>query len=1332
MELVVGLAWAGAAEPVVHRLAVVAEPATSGSVLRDELQRLVGVPVRATVAGLPLDSARFGVPPLVEGAVLLLDPGGSEVVPVRQEPEENPGSLPSLRVVSGENAGTVIALRRGRQWLAPHGGPTAAAGPTVPGAVELSMDDSGVRIARSPTPLCAGDRVRCGDSWLELQVPSPAGPAGRLIEWHPSDTEPDADPSRILTVATASSAAPRLGLALGLLPLVIGVVVTVVTGMWFFLLFSALGAIAAVVSWCAASGARRGHRTRVAAALRRDLARCRAAAPPVAVLVRRLQDLDAGAGLSVVPRKSPPGPPVRWICLGHGTRPAAVRVGAGAGGRSPVHPRGPVLVELARLRHLAVLAPLPRRRRILNALALQLLTGPDAVSDLVVDPLTGWHPPADPVVRTVGPGRGGTPEGPCLEVLSPATAASRPTGRHTVRIVAGPIVAVCGNDPAGAVTATLLSGEHTSLTATASGAVAGADPTDGDVTVRLVPDTVSDRVLADALSAWRRARVRSPRARGGLPETLGSHDLFAAPRSIPARWRRNERARALAAPLGISRHGVEHVELGNEHPHLLVAGTTGCGKSEVLRTLVAGWASRYPPERLEFLFIDFKGGSALAPLTGLPHVTTLLTDLAGEDVRRALEFLKAELHRRERLLSTLGVADFHRLLHTAAPSDPLPLRELVVVVDEVRMLCEAFATAGDRLAGIATVGRSLGIHLVLATQRPQGAVPPDVRANVTQSVCLRVRTEQDSADVIGSGAAAVLPAAVAGRGYLDRGHGPPVEFQAAILTRCGGRPRETVQVRLLDRIPSEAARRPPAQWAPHDGAGVVAHQIARVFRASGRGGPAELTPPVPPPLPERAVARALGGLEIDLGPAENSAEHWTGHATWRPVQDGPLLLIGQPRHTRDALLSLLRQTVSRPAAGAALYVLSATPGVERCARDWLDRSLLRGYARSHEPAGLHRILECLTAGAERFHEAPRPTRDAAPAVVAVEDWDRWCAVLRSSAWAHLEEDLINLLATGEHRGISAVISGDRALSVGRASPVGRTRLYLPADHPPDALLQWPRLPALRAVPGRGVLQGAGAARCSPVPDAASETTMAVTQLPLIARAAGPPRPGTIPHGNLPGGSGGIWPRYAPLPQRWPGPQAPVAGLLMGLGEAHEPLASPWEPGSTLVVAGPARSGRSTFLAAVASRLPGHRVVTAHPGTETDLETALLGGPTGPGDPPTTVIIDDADQLPSPVIRRLAVLWQPGAGTVAGDRSRAPCLVVAVRLGDGLVSAFPPVLQWRHGCEVLLLRPHRPFDAEQFGVSLLGRALGGPAGRGYWIRRGHALLVQAAQPPHEDR
>ena len=197
---------------------------------------------------------------------------------------------------------------------------------------------------------------------------------------------------------------------------------------------------------------------------------------------------------------------------------------------------------------------------------------------------------------------------------------------------------------------------------------------------------------------------------------------------------------ALAAVFGVSSAGPEVVRLNDENPHLLVAGTTGCGKSEVLRTLVTGLAHAFPPERLEFVFIDFKGGAALAPLTGLPHVTTLLTDLGPDEVRRALAFLRSEVQRRERVLCSLGLNDMAQLL--CAASGALPLRELVVVVDEARMLTDAFPDAGQQLAVIAAVGRSLGVHLVLATQRPQGALSADVRANITQALCLRVRSDQ--------------------------------------------------------------------------------------------------------------------------------------------------------------------------------------------------------------------------------------------------------------------------------------------------------------------------------------------------------------------------------------------------------------------------------------------------------------------------------------------------------------------------------------------------------------------------------------------------------------
>ncbi len=222
-------------------------------------------------------------------------------------------------------------------------------------------------------------------------------------------------------------------------------------------------------------------------------------------------------------------------------------------------------------------------------------------------------------------------------------------------------------------------------------------------------------------------------------------------RTWPARWR--VQPRSTSALLGVAAAGPYTVDLRRDGPHVLVGGTTGSGKSELLQTLIASLALGNRPDEMVFVLVDYKGGSAFKECALLPHTAGLVTDLDGHLTARALASLEAELRRRERLLQHLGAKDIEDYQATAGAADAR-LPRLLLVIDEFKALAEELPAFLDGLVRIAAVGRSLGIHLVLATQRPGGIVSSDIKANVNLRIALRVRDAVDSTDVIDAPAGA--------------------------------------------------------------------------------------------------------------------------------------------------------------------------------------------------------------------------------------------------------------------------------------------------------------------------------------------------------------------------------------------------------------------------------------------------------------------------------------------------------------------------------------------------------------------------------------------------
>ena len=248
------------------------------------------------------------------------------------------------------------------------------------------------------------------------------------------------------------------------------------------------------------------------------------------------------------------------------------------------------------------------------------------------------------------------------------------------------------------------------------------------------------------------------------------------------RWEHNRYAEDIRCLLGATTEGFCDIGFTTHGPHWLLGGTTGAGKSQLLRSLILSAALRYSPERLGLILVDFKGSAGLGPLAELPHTLSLLNDFDVAAVRRALEFLRADVNRRELDLRNLGVNSYHDYLRLCASTGEIPqYPEVVIVVDEFRMLVESMPDAMTELMRIATIGRSLGIHLLLATQRPQGSISQDIRANIATNICLRVASAQDSYNLLGHEKAAHISASSPGAGYVSLPDGRILAFRAPLV-----------------------------------------------------------------------------------------------------------------------------------------------------------------------------------------------------------------------------------------------------------------------------------------------------------------------------------------------------------------------------------------------------------------------------------------------------------------------------------------------------------------------------------------------------------------------
>lgn len=386
---------------------------------------------------------------------------------------------------------------------------------------------------------------------------------------------------------------------------------------------------------------------------------------------------------------------------------------------------------------------------------------------------------------------------------------------------------------------------------------------------------------------------------GRLPDGVGLLDLLRLPdvtaKALKSRWDALTEDPPLFTPIGMSDKGIEAIDLVADGPHGLLAGSTGSGKSELLRSLVGGLAAMSPPEALSLLLIDFKGGSAFRPCAGLPHTVRVVTNLEGPAAERALVLLGAELAWRQRFLRDEGdgaesIEDYRK----KRPLGP-PLPRLVVVIDEFGELKQELPDFDARLNNIARIGRSLGVHLILSTQNPSASVTDTIAANAPLRMSLRVQNSGESTAMIGSPDATSIPQTRPGRARIKRADGRVPLVQTAFSGTQSG--TTVVPVDIGEFVPANFG----GAWLASKDSGGRTDLQKLVVAATGAAEKRPRSKHVPwlDPLPHVFDLESLDEMDLpdakDAVPVaivDNAFELERLRTGWAPAQ-GNLVLLGE-------------------------------------------------------------------------------------------------------------------------------------------------------------------------------------------------------------------------------------------------------------------------------------------------------------------------------------------------------------------------------------------------------------------------------------------------------
>ncbi|MFD4623050.1 FtsK/SpoIIIE domain-containing protein [Streptomyces sp. NPDC058475] len=828
--------------------------------------------------------------------------------------------------------------------------------------------------------------------------------------------------------------------------------------------------------------------------------------------------------------------------------------------------------------------------------------------------------------------------------------------------------------------------------------------------------------------------------------------------AIAARWRMG--GQSTMAVIGESYDGPFGIDIRKDGPHGLIAGTTGSGKSELLQTIVAALAVANTPENMTFVLVDYKGGSAFKDCVKLPHTVGMVTDLDAHLVERALESLGAELKRREHILAAADAKDIEDY-QDLARRDPshAPVPRLLIVIDEFASMVRDLPDFVTGLVNIAQRGRSLGIHLLLATQRPSGVVSPEIRANTNLRIALRVTDAGESTDVIDAPEAGHISKNTPGRAYVRLGHASLIPFQSG---RVGGRRPGAADPQALApwagplswQDLGRAALSKPKSEAREDDEVTDLKVLVDAVREANQalGIPAQHSPwlpaldetllldDIPPVRGQGALPVAPYGIE-DLPASQARRPVVVDFATF-----GHLIVGGAPRSGRSQVLRTIAGSLARTHSVADLHLygidcgngaLNALTRLPHCGavvgRNQLER-IERLFTRLSGELTRRQELLADKGYADIGEQRAGVTEDERlPHIVLLLDrWEGWLPTLGEHNHGDLTDQLMAMMREGASVGIHVIITGDRQLLVGRISSLTEDKYGLRlADRGDFSTLDINARKIPEEIPPGRAFRNETAAETQFA--LLSEDTTGQGQaaaLVAIGEAAAA-RDAEVPRSRQPF-------RVDVLPSRisfadaWamraPATTASPLWALAGVGgdelTAFGPDLAQGVP--AFVIGGPAKSGRSTVLMNFARSYlsRGVRLIVAAPRqsplrelegqegvlkvfTGRDIDEDELEEAVGPASPeqPVVVLVDDAEVLDDcdaeDVFKRIL---QSGteeglALVIAGDEEE---------ICDGFSGWQVDAKKARRG---ILLSPQDTSAGELIGIRTTRSMVGGPVAPG---------------------